>query len=61
VIGVLRLLGGFWSGIGAAFAVVPSGWRDAAYRGVAKVRYRIFGKRDPEHPVDARHADRFID
>jgi predicted DCC family thiol-disulfide oxidoreductase YuxK len=61
VIGVLRLLGGFWSGVGAAFAVVPSGWRDAAYLGVAKVRYRIFGKRDPARPVDTRHADRFID
>jgi predicted DCC family thiol-disulfide oxidoreductase YuxK len=61
VIGVLRLLGGFWGGAGAVFGVVPAGWRDAAYRGVAKVRYRIFGKRDLERPVDARHADRFID
>jgi predicted DCC family thiol-disulfide oxidoreductase YuxK len=61
VIGVLRLLGGFWGAAGAVFGVVPAGWRNAAYRGVAKIRYRIFGKRDLERPVDTRHADRFID
>jgi predicted DCC family thiol-disulfide oxidoreductase YuxK len=61
VIGVLRLLGGFWGAAGAVFGVVPAGWRNAAYRGVAKMRYRIFGKRDLERPVDTRHPGRFID
>jgi predicted DCC family thiol-disulfide oxidoreductase YuxK len=61
VIAVLRLLGGFWGGAGAASGAVPARWRDAAYRGVARIRYRLFGKRDLEHPVDSRHPDRFID
>lgn len=61
VIAVLRLLGGFWRVTGAVCGVVPASWRNAAYRGVAKVRYRLFGRRDPETEVDPRNADRFID
>jgi predicted DCC family thiol-disulfide oxidoreductase YuxK len=60
VIAVLRLLGGFWRATGAVLDLVPSSWRDAAYRGVAKVRYPLFGRRDPETLVDPRKADRFI-
>jgi predicted DCC family thiol-disulfide oxidoreductase YuxK len=61
VIAVLSLLGGFWRLLGAVFGVVPSSWRDAVYRGVAKVRYRLMGRRDAATHVDPRFADRFID
>lgn len=45
-IGILRRLGGGWAALGAVAALVPRPLRDLAYRGVARVRYRIFGRVD---------------
>ncbi len=44
---VLRLAGelGWPWRVALAFLVVPRSWRDAAYRRLARNRYRIFGKR----------------
>lgn len=41
---VLRLLGGFWSVIGAAGLLVPRWIRDAAYKAFAKRRFQLFGR-----------------
>jgi predicted DCC family thiol-disulfide oxidoreductase YuxK len=40
-----RLLGGWWRAL-LIGAVIPEGWRDAAYRLVARNRYRWFGTAD---------------
>lgn len=45
-IGVARRLGGGWALLGAIAALVPRPLRDLAYGGVARVRYRIFGRVD---------------
>ena len=42
---VLKELGGVWS-LFYAFIVLPRSFRDFIYDGVAKNRYRIFGKRN---------------
>jgi len=41
---VLKILGGGWK-IFYAFILVPSFIRDAVYQFVARIRYRVFGKR----------------
>jgi predicted DCC family thiol-disulfide oxidoreductase YuxK len=43
---ILMLLGGCWKLAGILLWLVPSPLRDLGYRLVAKVRYRLFGKRD---------------
>lgn len=48
---VLRRLGGGWKIAGGALAVIPRRLRDAGYNFVARVRYRIFGRRDEVCPV----------
>jgi predicted DCC family thiol-disulfide oxidoreductase YuxK len=48
---ILRRLGGAWRIIAGVIAVVPQPVRDAAYDVVAKVRYRIFGRRVESCPV----------
>ncbi|NYZ62357.1 thiol-disulfide oxidoreductase DCC family protein [Luteimonas deserti] len=45
VIEVLRRLGGSWRAA-VALRVVPGALRDAAYRLLARNRYRMFGRRD---------------
>ncbi len=45
-LGIARRLGGVWAGLGAIARLVPRPLRDLAYRGVARVRYRIFGRTD---------------
>ena len=57
VIRILKRLGGMWRVIGTLFALVPRTLRDAAYDGVAKIRYRIFGREKsacPLLPADLR-------
>jgi predicted DCC family thiol-disulfide oxidoreductase YuxK len=51
VIHILERLGGTWKIVAAILAVIPFGLRDAAYDFIARVRYRIFGKRDDLCPV----------
>lgn len=48
---ILQRLGGGWRVLAAILAVVPRGLRDAAYDFVARVRYRIFGRRDDVCPI----------
>lgn len=45
-IGVARRLGGVWRPLGTIAALVPRPLRDAVYAGIARVRYRIFGRVD---------------
>ena len=44
-------LGGGWKVLAGVFSVVPRGLRDAAYDFIARIRYRIFGKRDELCPI----------
>ena len=48
---ILRKLGGGWSALAAVIAIVPRFLRDAVYDFIARVRYRVFGKRDDVCPV----------
>jgi len=61
VLYVLRQLGGMWRVFGVAGRVFPGPVRDLVYRGVAKNRYRIFGKLDAcRIPTPAERAQ-FLD
>ena len=51
VIHVLRQLGGFWNFTAGVISIFPRPIRDAVYNFVARVRYRIFGRRDNICPV----------
>lgn len=55
VIHILERLGGIWKIVAAILAVIPRGLRDAAYDFIARVRYRIFGKRDDLCPIVPRN------
>jgi predicted DCC family thiol-disulfide oxidoreductase YuxK len=48
---VLRRLGGGWKILAAVLGVIPRPLRDAAYDFIARIRYRVFGKRDDWCPV----------
>jgi len=48
---ILRRLSGFWRVIGAIIAVIPRVLRDGVYNFIARVRYRIFGRRAAVCPV----------
>ncbi len=48
---ILRRLGGFWRVMGAIIAVIPRTIRDGVYNFIARVRYRIFGRRPEVCPV----------
>lgn len=48
---ILRRLGGGWRVLADVLSVVPRGLRDLVYDFVARVRYRIFGRRDDVCPV----------
>lgn len=51
VIHLLQRLGGGWRILAAILAVIPRVVRDAAYDFIARVRYRVFGKRQDLCPV----------
>ena len=51
VIRILRWLGGFWGVVAGAISVIPRPIRDAVYNFVARIRYRVFGKRKNVCPV----------
>ncbi|HEY4740252.1 MAG TPA: DCC1-like thiol-disulfide oxidoreductase family protein [Candidatus Acidoferrales bacterium] len=51
VIHILRRLGGFWRFAGAAISIIPRVISDAVYDFVARIRYRVFGKRENVCPV----------
>ena len=48
---IFRRLGGGWSVLAAVLSVVPRGLRDWAYDFVARIRYRVFGKREDLCPI----------
>jgi predicted DCC family thiol-disulfide oxidoreductase YuxK len=48
---ILRRLGGGWRVLAGALSIAPRGLRDFVYDCVARVRYRIFGRRDDLCPV----------
>lgn len=48
---ILRRLGGGWKFLAGILGVVPRPLRDAVYNVIAKIRYRIFGKRDELCPI----------
>jgi predicted DCC family thiol-disulfide oxidoreductase YuxK len=51
VIHILHRLGGYWRVLGIVFRVVPAALRNAMYDGVARVRYRIFGRTKNACPI----------
>jgi len=48
---ILRRLGGGWSFLASLIDVIPRPLRDLAYDFIARVRYRVFGKRDDLCPI----------
>lgn len=48
---ILRRLGGFWRVLGRIIAVIPRGIRDGVYNIIARLRYRVFGRRAEVCPV----------
>ncbi len=46
VVRILLTIGGIWSVAGMLLWLIPRPLRDLGYRVVARLRYRIFGKRD---------------
>jgi predicted DCC family thiol-disulfide oxidoreductase YuxK len=51
VLHLLGRLGGVWRLLARASRLIPRGLRDATYDLVARVRYRVFGRRDDACPV----------
>ncbi len=48
---IFRRLGGGWRLLATVLSVVPRGLRDFVYDFVARIRYRVFGKRDDLCPI----------
>jgi predicted DCC family thiol-disulfide oxidoreductase YuxK len=48
---VLERLGGGWKILAKILRVIPRGLRDLVYDSVARIRYRLFGRRDDLCPV----------
>ena len=51
VVYLLARMGGLWRILAGIARVVPTPIRDAAYDGVAKIRYRLFGTRTDACPI----------
>ncbi|HND60633.1 MAG TPA: DCC1-like thiol-disulfide oxidoreductase family protein [Opitutaceae bacterium] len=60
VLAALRTCGGLGDELAAVLAVWPAGWRDAGYRFVARIRYRVFGPWQPRPLARAEWAGRFL-
>jgi predicted DCC family thiol-disulfide oxidoreductase YuxK len=58
---VLRSFGGVWKILAGTVWILPRPLRDAVYRGVAKRRYRWFGKRDSCYLPQPEDRARFLD
>jgi predicted DCC family thiol-disulfide oxidoreductase YuxK len=48
---IMRRLGGFWRLLAGIIGVIPRVIRDGVYDFIARVRYRIFGRREEVCPV----------
>jgi predicted DCC family thiol-disulfide oxidoreductase YuxK len=51
IVHILRRLGGGWRPMAGILAAIPRALRDAGYNFIARIRYRVFGKRDDLCPV----------
>ncbi len=60
ILRVLAGLGGAWR-LSGVLRMVPRRWRDAAYRMLARNRYRWFGRHDACHLPAPEQAARFLD
>lgn len=60
ILRVLAGLGGGWR-LSGVLKVLPRGMRDAAYRALARNRYRWFGRHDACHLPAPEQAARFLD
>lgn len=60
VVAALRLAGPLGREFAAVVAVFPARWRDAAYRLVARFRYRLFGEWRPRPLPRPEWAARFL-
>ncbi|KDE89174.1 thiol-disulfide oxidoreductase DCC family protein [Stenotrophomonas maltophilia] len=60
ILRVLAGLGGGWR-LSGVLKVLPRGLRDAAYRALARNRYRWFGRNDTCHLPAPEQAARFLD
>lgn len=62
--GALRALhemGGGWAHLARVLRVVPASWRDAIYKGIARIRYRVFGPYTPAPLPNPQWAERIMD
>jgi predicted DCC family thiol-disulfide oxidoreductase YuxK len=58
---ILLRLGGGWRWLAALSSIVPRALRDPVYNAVARIRYRIFGRKDDLCPiVPPEVRDRFL-
>jgi predicted DCC family thiol-disulfide oxidoreductase YuxK len=48
---IFRRLGGGWRVLAAVLGVIPRGLRDLLYDLIARIRYRVFGKREDLCPI----------
>jgi predicted DCC family thiol-disulfide oxidoreductase YuxK len=48
---ILRRLGGAWKVLAVALGTVPRGLRDLVYDFLARIRFRVFGRREDLCPV----------
>jgi len=51
IIYTLRRLGGGWRFLASTLAIFPRSLRDGGYNFIARIRYRVFGKREDLCPV----------
>lgn len=51
IVHILGHLGGFWRAVAGVLAAIPLPVRDAGYNFVARIRYRVFGKREDLCPI----------
>jgi predicted DCC family thiol-disulfide oxidoreductase YuxK len=48
---IFRRVGGFWKVLAIVLSIVPRGLRDFVYDFVARIRFRVFGRREDLCPV----------
>jgi predicted DCC family thiol-disulfide oxidoreductase YuxK len=61
VVRALEEMGGGWLRLARLIRAVPVSWRDALYRLIARLRYRIFGRYRPTPLPNAEWARRILD